>query len=94
MESFEPSHHNVAAWALKKNTRPVLVASAPYNKPEPNQVVIKVKCIAVNPIDWLLQENDIFNLTYPTIFGLDAAGEIHEVGDNVKQLKKGQRVIG
>ena len=49
--------------------------------------------MAVNPIDWILQETDLFGLDYPAIFGSDVTGEIIELGNGVDDLHVGQRVI-
>ncbi|PPJ57800.1 hypothetical protein CBER1_00132 [Cercospora berteroae] len=87
------ANKNVAAWALKPNTRPLTVSSAPYTKPPKDHVVIKVFDVAINPIDWILQDDDIFKLKYPTVFGSDAAGEVVEVGEGVDDLRLGQRLI-
>ena len=84
---------NVAAWALKPKERPLTVSSAPYTKPPSGHVVIKVFDVAVNPIDWILQDDDLFHLQYPTVLGQDIAGEIAEVGEGVKDFQIGQRVI-
>ncbi|KAK5159223.1 hypothetical protein LTS14_002365 [Recurvomyces mirabilis] len=85
--------HNLAAWQLKPNKRPFVVGNAPYSSPPKDHVLIQVIDVAINPIDWILQENDIFGLKYPAILGDDVAGEIVEVGDGVEDLHAGQRVI-
>ena len=85
--------HNAAAWALKPNSRPFVVSSAPYTSPPKGHVTIKVRSVAVDPIDWILQDQDFFGLKYPAILGLDIAGEIEEVGSGVDGFKVGQRVI-
>lgn len=85
--------HNTAAWALEPNSRPLVVSSAPYTSPPKQHVVIKVCCVAIDPIDWILQDNDFFGLKYPAILGLDIAGEIVEVGSGIDGLRAGQRVI-
>jgi NADPH:quinone reductase-like Zn-dependent oxidoreductase len=46
----------------------------------------------VNPIDWIMQDQDLFEIDYPSIFGQDVAGEIVEVGEN-SDFRVGQRVI-
>lgn len=85
--------HNTAAWALAAKTRPLVVSSAPYTSPPSGHVAIKVQSVAVNPIDWILQDQDVFRLRYPAILGSDVAGEIVEVADDVEGLAVGQRVI-
>lgn len=88
------SPHNAAAWSLHPKTRPLVVSSAPYTSPPADHVVIKVHCLAINPIDWILQDQDVFKLKYPAILGSDVAGEIVEVGEgDVKGLRVGMRVI-
>lgn len=84
---------NVAAWALKPKTRPLVVSNAPYTPPSKGEVTIQVIDVAVNPIDWILQDQDLFGLTYPTVFGSDVAGDIVEVGEGVDEFHAGQRVI-
>jgi NADPH:quinone reductase-like Zn-dependent oxidoreductase len=90
-EIFKP--HNVAAWALKEKQRPLVVDSAPYTSPPKGNVVVKVKDVAINPIDWLVQSEATFPINYPNIFGEDVSGEIVEVGEGVDEFKIGQRVI-
>jgi len=84
---------NVAAWALKPKQRPLVVSSAPYTSPSKGEVTVQVIDVAVNPIDWILQDSDLFGATYPTVFGSDVAGDIVEVGEGVDGLHVGQRVI-
>jgi NADPH:quinone reductase-like Zn-dependent oxidoreductase len=84
---------NVAAWALKPKSRPLVVAQAPYRDPPRGHVVVKVCCVAINPIDWIMQDTDIFGARYPAIFGSDLAGKIVEVGEGVAGLRVGEKVI-
>ena len=35
-----------------------------------------------------------FLKTYPMVLGTDVAGEVHEVGEGVTHVKKGDRVLG
>lgn len=85
--------NNVAAWALKPKQRPLVVGAAPYTKPPAGHVVVKVYDVAINPIDWILQDDDLFKLEYPTVLGSDVAGEIHAAADDVKDFQIGTRVI-
>lgn len=73
------------------------VKEVPYPAPGPNEVVIKVQAIAINPIDWKIQSmgDDLFTfLKYPYIGGSDIAGEVVEVGPSVTTAAKGDLVVG
>lgn len=56
-------------------------------------MVIRVHCVAVNPIDWIMQEQDIFGIDYPAVLGIDVAGEVVEIGEGVECTQVGERVI-
>lgn len=87
--------HNSAAWALKPKSRPFVVSSAPYTPPPPGYVAIKVVAVAVNPIDWVMQDQNPpgFGASYPAVFGSDVAGEVVQVGEGVGGLRVGEKVI-
>ena len=93
MSSPAANPQNVAAWALKASTRPLIVSNAPYTLPSEGHLTIKVIAVAINPIDWIIQDSDPFNLNYPAIFGLDIAGIIVYIGEGVSDFKLGQRII-
>ncbi|KAG9846678.1 oxidoreductase, partial [Aureobasidium melanogenum] len=85
---------NTAAWQPKPGV-PYEIKDAPYTSPPVDCVVIKNHAVALNPIDFLLQDKAYFpTLSYPTILGLDIAGEVVEVGSEVSsRLKLGDRVL-
>lgn len=71
------------------------------NKPTPlsNEVLIEVKAISVNPVDFKVRSNkDVMNAIYgtkrPAILGWDIAGIVTEIGAGVHELKVGDRVFG
>jgi NADPH:quinone reductase-like Zn-dependent oxidoreductase len=84
---------NFAAWVASKGAR-LAVDTASYPTLEPGRVIIKNAAVAINPADWKMQDFGVFVKSWPTIFGCDVAGEIVEVGDDVTNIKKGQRVLG
>ncbi|EOD52674.1 Alcohol dehydrogenase superfamily zinc-containing [Neofusicoccum parvum] len=85
---------NQAAWITEAKGKPLKVGEAPTPKPGPGEVVIKNAAVAINPVDWKIQEYGLFLTQFPNILGTDVAGTIEEVGEGVTSLKKGQRVIG
>lgn len=90
--SSTPASENQAAW-LDGAAKPLRVASAELPKPSEDEVVIRNYAVAVNPVDWKIQDHGIFLKQFPNILGTDIAGEVFEVGANVKDFKKGDRVI-
>jgi NADPH:quinone reductase-like Zn-dependent oxidoreductase len=84
---------NQAAWIASKGAR-LTVDASPYPTLEPGQVIIKNGAVAINPVDWKMQDSGHFVKSWPTIFGCDVAGEVLEVGDGVTNIKQGQRVLG
>lgn len=86
---------NYAAWIPSQGAQ-LEVADAPFPTDiADDEVVIKNKAVAVNPVDWKIQSGPpIFNIKYPNILGSDVAGEVVGAGAGVSHLKKGDRVIG
>ena len=84
---------NQAAWCTAAKTRPLKVDSAPEPTAGPNELIIKNAYVAINPVDWKIQDTDIFAQEYPLILGRDVAGEVLEVSEGVTRFSKGQRVI-
>jgi NADPH:quinone reductase-like Zn-dependent oxidoreductase len=74
-------------------------------KPHPNddQIVVKVRAAAVNPLDWHLMRGSPYAMRLmgtgvrkpkdPRL-GADVAGVVETVGKNVKQFKPGDEVFG
>ncbi|KAJ9605869.1 hypothetical protein H2200_009718 [Cladophialophora chaetospira] len=83
---------NYAAW-IPAEKASLVVATAPFPDLAANELIIKNHALAINPVDWKIQASGGFGLSYPAILGEDVAGEVLEVGKNVKGFKKGDRVI-
>lgn len=84
---------NQAAW-LDGKSKPFGVRPADMPKPGSNEVVVQNHAIAINPVDWKIQDGFFLDqLELPFIMGTDVAGEIYEVGDAVTKFKKGDRVL-
>ena len=59
---------NQAAWIAEKGAR-LNVDKAPFPKNEPGQIILKTGAVAINPIDWKMQDWGLYVQTWPTIFG-------------------------
>jgi len=87
---------NAAAWLGAKQAK-LEIKPAPYTPPRENEIVIRNHAVAINPIDWILQDVGSFIfpwIKYPFILGSDCAGEVAEVGLKVTRFKVGDRVLG
>ncbi|KAH9841700.1 chaperonin 10-like protein [Rhodofomes roseus] len=69
------------------------VGTAPIHKPGPGQLVVKIEAAALNPIDWRVQAWGILVEKFPAILGEDLSGTVYEVGEGVKDFKKGDRIL-
>ena len=84
---------NQAAW-IPAAGQPLKLDSAEYVSPGSYDIVIKSHAVAINPVDWKMQDHGMFIEEYPSVFGCDVAGVVEEVGNEVKTFQKGDRVIG
>jgi len=63
----------------------------------PGQVLVEVKAVSINPVDWKIRRGDarvVSGFRFPRIFGADFAGIIRETGPGVTAFSKGQRGYG
>ncbi|MDE3121865.1 MAG: zinc-binding alcohol dehydrogenase family protein [Paracoccaceae bacterium] len=70
---------------------------APYTRPKANEVVVRNRAVAVNPVDRMIPAIGgliLPWLRYPAILGSDVAGDVVEVGSAVTRFKVGDRVLG
>jgi NADPH:quinone reductase-like Zn-dependent oxidoreductase len=86
---------NTALWINAKRA-PFTVGPAPYTSPGADEIVVRVRAVAVNPFDRAMQTmGDIITpwITYPFVVGSDLAGEVVEVGVGVTRFTVGDRVL-
>ncbi|KAK6961114.1 quinone oxidoreductase, partial [Biomphalaria glabrata] len=83
-----------AVQALKYGGPEVLqINNIAIPKPKKGEVLIKVHFAGINPIDALITSGFMGTSgPLPLIPGMDTAGVVEEVGDGVKDFKKGDRV--
>ncbi|KAM0128318.1 hypothetical protein ACHAP3_008370 [Botrytis cinerea] len=84
---------NKAAWIKSSGANPLVIDDAPMPRPGPGELVIKNSALAINPVDWKIQDHGRYLNTYPFILGEDVAGTVEAVGEGVVGFQKGQRVI-
>lgn len=83
-----------AAWQ-KAPGRPLNIEAIAAPQPADNEILIRNAAVAINPLDWLLQDAAILPwLDYPAITGSDVAGEVVAVGRSVMRFQPGDRALG
>ncbi|KAJ1388589.1 Polyketide synthase, enoylreductase domain [Sesbania bispinosa] len=69
----------------------------PIPTPKTNEVLLKLEATSINPIDWKIHKGVLRPFFFPRKFPhtpcTDVAGEIVEVGPQVKDFKVGDKVI-
>ncbi|MEM8906694.1 MAG: NAD(P)-dependent alcohol dehydrogenase, partial [Bacteroidota bacterium] len=86
------------AIAIKKYGAPdvLQLLDLPSPKIDKDQVLVRVKCAAINPIDCKMRQGLFKLLTmkkFPMVLGTDLSGEIVKVGAQVKNWTIGDRVF-
>jgi NADPH:quinone reductase-like Zn-dependent oxidoreductase len=87
------SQTNHAAW-LTEFHHPFEIKPTTPGKPGKDEVLVRVRATAMNPVDWLMQYGSYSPCPVPRILGNDVAGEIVELGEEVTLFHVGQRVLG
>lgn len=68
------------------------IAEMPLSEPGFGEVRVKVKATGLNPVDYKSAAIGFPTWEYPFILGLDVAGVIDAIGENVTNWKAGDRV--
>lgn len=81
-----------AVIANKKGIENIEIRDIDIPKIQQNEVLIKIKAIGVNPVDWKGLESGEFGDSY--ILGTDVSGVIEKIGSEVTRFKIGDAIIG
>jgi NADPH:quinone reductase-like Zn-dependent oxidoreductase len=61
---------------------------------QPDEVLVRVHAVGVNPVDWKRRDGAYGQTGFPMILGQDFAGVVQVVGDEVRDFAQGDRVFG
>ncbi|WJX43506.1 hypothetical protein P8452_30593 [Trifolium repens] len=90
MQAVEYSSYGGGASGLKH-------VEVPIPTPKANEVLLKLEATSINPVDWKIQKGLLRPILLPRKFPhipcTDVAGEVVEVGPEVKDFKAGDKVI-
>jgi NADPH:quinone reductase-like Zn-dependent oxidoreductase len=68
----------------------------PDPRPGPGEVLVSVKAVSINPVDWKMRSGaakERFPVTFPGVLGRDVAGVVRELGEGVEGFAVGERVF-
>lgn len=72
------------------------MAEVPTPRPAADEVLVKLACTGVNPVDWKIREGRLqgrFPHAFPLVLGWDAAGTVAELGSAASGFAPGERVF-
>jgi len=73
---------------------PLSVVDRATPEPGPNEILIEVNAIALNPVDYFQRDTGMLIPSYPAVVGSDVAGLVVKVGSNVSNAPpSGSRAI-
>ncbi len=78
---------------LQSPRKPLKIVEVDDPEPGPGEVVVKVGSSGVCHSDLHIAKGEFASVKYPITLGHEPAGTIHDVGEGVKGLKKGQPVL-
>ncbi len=84
---------NMKAARLQNPRKPVEIVEVDDPEPGPGEVVVKVVSSGVCHSDLHIARGEFTSVNYPITLGHEPAGTIYDVGEAVKDLKKGQPVL-
>ncbi len=66
----------------------------PRPAPRPDEVLVAVRSVGVNPLDWKVRQGHLGAAPFPLPMGRDFAGEVIEAGGQARDFRPGERVFG
>src|SRR4051794_30633288 len=92
MSSIPSGQHHAAILFAKGSKLQVTYRPTPI--PGPNELLVEVKSVALNPVDHYQRDFGAAVTQYPTVLGSDVTGTVISVGSSVSTsfVKPGDRV--
>ncbi|KAJ3538749.1 hypothetical protein NM688_g6476 [Phlebia brevispora] len=81
------------ALVIPSKFAPFTVTEVDVPKPRPGELLVREEAVGLNPADWLIQESDPFDSSYPLTLGCEAAGVVVQLGEGVTSFAEGDKVF-
>ena len=82
------------AFAIDRFETPGSVVDLPIPEPRSGEILVRVAAAGVNPIDWKTRDGAAGDRKMPLVLGQDFAGTVERTGDDVNDVRAGDRVFG
>ncbi|KAG1872033.1 chaperonin 10-like protein [Suillus tomentosus] len=69
------------------------LSSRSIPSPGAGQLLVKIQSAALNPVDYKIKDSGSYVTHYPAVLGTDIAGIVEELGEDVENFRKGDRVV-
>ncbi|MDL2402791.1 zinc-dependent alcohol dehydrogenase family protein [Rhizobium mayense] len=91
-----PSPSTMKALYIDSPNAPFRLAEIPRPKPGPGQVLVRIAASGVNPLDTKIRAGAAAHARhpFPAVLGIDLAGTVEEIGDDVSDFHPGDEVYG
>ena len=80
-------------YVATKKGGPFQLVNGIYPTPGPNEICIRNRAVALNPLDWKNLYHGQMVQSWPEVFGIDTAGVVEVVGEKVTAFKAGDAVL-
>src|ERR1700753_4396998 len=84
---------NIKYLVMAKGTPLVTTITSKPTTLDSNEVMIRLKAIAINPADCKMIDEGHRAASYPLVPGLDGTGVVDAIGDKVKNFAIGDEVL-
>ncbi|KAL0059590.1 hypothetical protein AAF712_013641 [Marasmius tenuissimus] len=78
---------------LKEKQGPFSIDTRNIPSPADGEILIEIKAVALNPLDWKIQETGAYVQSYPAILGTSIAGNVVQLGEGAEGFSVGDRVL-
>ncbi len=91
-QAQEPIPPTMRAFAIEDFGQTGSFHQLPVPSIEADQVLVRVRAVGINPVDWKIAQGGRYKdrmatRSWPLILGLDAAGVVMRVGDEVSRYR-------